>query len=121
MKKNDIWIFAGCLLLFFISIFFSSGQSHEGEYVYVHVNKELYGKYWLKEDSSTKIVGEDGHSLYLNIKDNAAYVSDSTCPDKTCESSSIISKTNQSIICLPAKIVISIESNDASKIDSISR
>ena len=47
-------------------------------------------------------------SITVIIENGEVYVTDSTCPDKICEHSGKISRVNQSIVCLPAGIVITI-------------
>ena len=47
-------------------------------------------------------------SITVVIENGEVYVTDSTCPDKICEHSGKISRVNQSIVCLPAGIVITI-------------
>lgn len=47
-------------------------------------------------------------SLTVVIENGKVYVTDSTCPDKICEHSGKISRVNQSIVCLPSGIVITI-------------
>lgn len=50
----------------------------------------------------------DFGSLKVVIEDGSAFVTDATCPDKVCEKSGRISKSGQSITCLPAGIVVRI-------------
>lgn len=47
-------------------------------------------------------------SLTVVIENGEVYVTDSACPDRICEHSGKISRVNQSIVCLPAGIVITI-------------
>ena len=47
-------------------------------------------------------------SLTVVIENGEVYVTDSACSDKICEHTARISRVNQSIVCLPAGIVITI-------------
>ena len=47
-------------------------------------------------------------SLTVVIENGEAYVINSDCPDKICERSGKISRVNQSIVCLPENVVITI-------------
>jgi hypothetical protein len=46
---------------------------------------------------------------------------DADCPDKLCEKQGKISKNGQSIICLPNKIVIKINSDTDTDVDARSK
>ena len=54
---------------------------------------------------------------YLTIKSGKAYMSEAGCPDKVCVSQGEISRTGESIICLPNRIVVTIEGNNKSEDD----
>ncbi len=47
-------------------------------------------------------------ALTVVIKDGCVWVTDSTCRDGTCEHTGKISRAGQSIVCLPAEVVITI-------------
>lgn len=59
----------------------------------------------------------------IEIKKGKARVVSSTCPDKICVSYGWIENPSQSIVCLPHRVLIKIESGGAreSKYDFISR
>ena len=48
-------------------------------------------------------------SLTVVIENGEAYVINPDCPDKICEHSGRISQVNQSIVCLPAGVVVGIK------------
>ena len=54
----------------------------------------------------------NGYALTLEAKDGQVQVLDSDCPGKDCVHSGAISRAGQSIVCLPARIVIHLESGD---------
>ena len=108
--KNDIIFIAilllviaiaGCLLLVF---------RKEGDMVKVTVNGELYGEYSLNKDRVVEIKSENGYNV-LVIEDGTAYIKDASCPDGVCSAHRPIKHGGASIICLPNKVVVSIESN----------
>ena len=47
-------------------------------------------------------------ALTVVIEGGCVWVKDSTCRDKTCEHTGKISRAGQSIVCLPAEVVITI-------------
>ena len=109
--KNDIFFIAillsviavaACLLLVF---------RKEGNMVKVTVDGEVYGMYSLAKDIEVEIKTENGYNI-LVIENGKAYVKDASCPDGICSSHRPIKHTGASIICLPNKVVVSIENNE---------
>lgn len=62
----------------------------------------------VNEPLKLKIDGEYPLSIY--ITDSGAKVVDATCPDKLCEHSKEITRSGQSIVCLPAKVSLTLKS-----------
>ena len=75
----------------------------------VLVNGTEIGRYPLSKDTKVRIPAENGYNL-LEIRDGAALVTDSDCPEGICRRHFPISKAGESIVCLPHKLVIIIES-----------
>ena len=57
----------------------------------------------------------------LVIKDGKADVTEADCPDKLCVHQKAISKTNETIVCLPNKVVVQVIGAGESELDSIAR
>ena len=109
--RNDL-IFIGALLavlalLAAVLFFFSD----EGDRVVVTVNGEVYATYPLTEDIEVNIrTGANGEQLNrLVIRDGKATVETASCPDGICAAHHPVSRDGESIICLPHKVVISVE------------
>lgn len=64
----------------------------------------------LPDDNFMRIITEKGQ----------VWIEESTCPDKICEKTGVISKRGQSIVCLPNKTVVFIEGMDDEMIDDVS-
>lgn len=80
-----------------------------GTYAVVSVNGTEIARYPLDKDIETVISSEDGHVNTLVIKDGKASVTEADCPDKLCVRHKEISMAGETIVCLPHKLVISIE------------
>lgn len=77
------------------------------------------GLYPLTEDRTVSIpYGEEHYNLLL-ISGGKAVVSDADCPDRLCVSQRAISRKGESIICLPHRLVIQIESKEESDLDAV--
>ena len=109
--KNDILLATGILLLAAICFLIFSFSMKEGKYALVTVDGEQVYKHSLNEDDETVILGansSNGEQNVLAIKDGKAFVKSANCPDKICVSHRKISKTGETIVCLPHKVVVSV-------------
>jgi len=59
-------------------------------------------------ENTEKVIKSNGYTLTLIIKNGSVWVENATCPDKCCENVGKISKSGESIVCLPAKCSISV-------------
>ena len=119
--KNDILLATGILLLAAICFLIFSFSMKEGKYALVTVDGEQVYKHSLNEDDETVILGANsssGEQNVLVIKDGKAFVKSANCPDKICVSHRKISKTGETIVCLPNKVVISIEKSSSDGLDA---
>lgn len=57
-------------------------------------------------------------TLTVVISGGSVYVRDSSCPDKVCEQMGKINRVNQSIVCLPSGVIITIEGNSDYQVDT---
>ncbi len=108
--KNDIILAASILLLSAICFMVFFLTMKDGKYVSVTVDGEQVYKHSLTEDEQTVILGANSSSEQnvLVIEDGKAYVMSANCPDKICVSHRKISKTGETIVCLPHKVVVSV-------------
>lgn len=90
-------VFGICLLL--------TGRS--GDTVQVRVVGEIKGTYQMKEKQTIRIEGIGGTNL-LVIADGSASVTEADCPDALCVGMGKISRTGQSIVCLPHQVVVEV-------------
>ncbi len=78
-----------------------------------------------KKMSDTFVIECENGSNTIKVENGKICVCSADCPDKTCVKSGWISKTAAPIVCLPHRLVIRIEENEASKdkdlIDSVSK
>ena len=59
--------------------------------------------------SGTHTYTNNGYTITVDIADGTVDVTDSTCPGHDCQHTPAISRAGQSIVCLPAQIVITLE------------
>ena len=70
--------------------------------------------YTLNLDTAQKleIQGENGITLEVECSNGQIRVISSECPDKICVKKGFISMTDESIVCLPAKVIITIDGDE---------
>lgn len=111
--KNDI-IFIIILLIITMSLgaafFFLRG---EGDVVEVRIDGRLTAVYSLSEDITVELDGVAGTNT-LVISGGKAEISYADCPDGICAHHKPISRSGESIVCLPHKLVITVKSEGSS-------
>jgi hypothetical protein len=117
-KRNDLLLIL-CLLVVAVLIWLAiSLRTTDGAWVVVTRDGNEIARYELSEDTEVDINDEAGYNK-LVIKDGIADVTDADCPDRLCVRQTAISKNGQSIVCLPHKLVISIEGGAADDLDAV--
>ena len=116
-KRNDVILIAAILALAALAALILLLTRTDGDQVIVTVNGDVYESYSLTKDIEVDIrTGENGDQLNrLIIKDGKAHVESATCPDGICAAHKPISHDGESIICLPHKVVITVERDKAQR------
>lgn len=121
-KRNDIILIGGILVLALAAYlgisFFQGASTHDAEAV-VTIDGEEYGRFPLDTDVVEKIELPDGSYNVLEIKEGKADVTEASCPDGICVDHRAVDKQNQSITCLPNKLVVEIKNGEVSDVDAI--
>lgn len=119
MKKKDFLIAAVVLLLAGVLalVFHFAGGEPAGT-VQVKVDGKAIGTYSLVEEQTVPIDTKYGHNE-LTIKGGEAFMTESDCPDHYCEEQGHISKTGETIVCLPHRVVVEAVGGESSDVDVI--
>ncbi len=107
LHKNDFILGAALLLAALCLFFIFRNTRHNGGIVQVKQDGKIVGEYPLSEDAEYEFKVYYGSNT-LMIKDGYAYMAESDCKDHVCEKTGKISKTGESIICLPHELFITI-------------
>ena len=120
LRKNDI-ILIVILLIVAAAAYFGiriyQDRHTKDAVVVVTVDGEEYGRYPLSEQYTETIRFEDGSYNRFAIQDGYVTMPEASCPDQICVKHKKISKANETIVCLPDKVVLTIESGDKAEID----
>lgn len=111
MKKKDIILIAAVLAISLISLVAIKMTQKDGKEVTVTVEgKEVY-KTSIKKDQIYKIPEKNGTNV-MQIKDGKVTMKEADCKDQICADHKAIEKSGETIVCLPHKVVIEIQSED---------
>lgn len=115
LKKNDIVLIVTLLIVAVIIALFLHVFKSGGAYVVVTVDGNEVERLSLDEDTTRVIEGYNGGTNELVIKDGKAYIKQASCPDGLCVHMGQIDSSGQSIICLPNRVVVTIEGEVSNK------
>ena len=111
MKKKII-IAAGAVLLLAAALylFFMLTPGAEGKTAVITVNGETVRKTELSSaaDETFTVECENGYNV-ISIKNGEISVTDADCPDKVCVEHGALKTAMLPIVCLPHKLVITLE------------
>ena len=108
MKKQDIILIAS-LLLIAVAVglgFYSFAKN--GEKAVVTLDGTVILEQPLQEDCRMPIRSENGENV-LQIENGKVRIAEADCRDQICVNHKEISKTGESIVCLPHGLVVEIK------------
>lgn len=109
MKKADFIVIGVVAVIVAVMLFFLYGiNTSSGDFVQIQIDGECVETLPLDEDTTREISTDDNGLNVLIIENGSAVMTDANCPDGICTNHRAISKTGESIICLPHKVVITI-------------
>lgn len=119
IKKNDMILIAVILVLALGVILFINLNKEEGSRVVVTVDKKPYKTFDLSKDTTFTVEdGKGGFNTFV-IKSKTVDMLEASCPDKICVNHKPIRYDHETIVCLPNKVVLTIESDENSEVDMI--
>lgn len=108
LQKRDIPVLLFILLIAIGGIWFL-GQSREAEVIVIESNGTEMHRFVLSELTETQTFqmdGEGGLSAVIEVSGSGARFIQADCPDKQCVHTGLVSKGNESAICLPGRLSI---------------
>ena len=119
IRKADILLAAVLIAAGLAVSWLLSAGNEPGRMVYIMTDGKEYAYYPLSEDRAIT-VQQEGHINKITIKDGKVSMVFSDCHSQDCVQRGKISKTSQSIICLPNKVVVEIR-GDSQEYDAIAQ
>ena len=114
--RNDLFLVAALLLLGGVLALVLWLTRQTGGTVTVQIGGETVMQLPLGEDGLL-VLGEGEHTNTLVIRDGKAQVVEASCPDKICVGQGAIQYTGESIVCLPHRLVITVQGGAVNSID----
>ncbi|MBD5098329.1 MAG: NusG domain II-containing protein [Clostridiales bacterium] len=118
--RNDVLLIAILLILGGALALFLYATRQTGGYVSVQVGGETVMELPLGEDAQI-VLGEGGHTNTLVIKDGTAQIIEAGCPDQICVNQGAVRYAGESIVCLPHKLVVTVEGGQADDVDATAK
>lgn len=104
MQKKEL-LFAALCAAAAAAIFAAVNIGKSTGEVQISVDGKLFGRYSLDAENRIDINGKNT----LVIENGSAYMEYADCPDKICIGQGRISDSSESIVCLPNKVVVTID------------
>lgn len=60
-------------------------------------------------EDTERVVESNGYTLRIHLTENEVWVESSDCPTQDCVRTGHISRGGQSIVCLPARVIVALE------------
>ena len=123
MKKNDVYLII-CILVVcggiaLITNLVTRAKTTDAAVADVTIDGSEYGRFPLDVDTEETIRFEDGSYNTLTIHDGICDISEASCPDQICVNHMPIQYNGQNIVCLPNKLVVTIENGEEDDIDGM--
>lgn len=119
MKKNDFILIGALLLLGILVILIVNLTKSEGGTLAITIDGKEYKTIDLEEDTQFTVELDNGEWNTFEIKDGYVDMIDASCPDKLCVNHREIHYNNETIVCLPNKVVLQITSSEESELDAV--
>lgn len=118
MKKRDLILIISILLIAGIVYGVTLFTSSNGKRVVVTVDKETVIDESLSKNQELLVPQTNGENTIL-IKNGQVTMKEADCPDQICVLHKAITKSGETIVCLPHKVVVEIISDEESDVDIV--
>ena len=121
--KRDLILILVCVAVAAAAyIFMNYVIKKNGNYAVIKVDGKVINTLELDKDTTLNVTGYQGGTNIVTIKGGRVKMTEADCPDELCVKTGWVSRTGETIVCLPHRVVVEITgSNDDDAIDSIVR
>lgn len=120
MKKGDLIIYLAALLLAALPLLLLLTPAAEPAHAVVRIDGKPVRVFPLDQDAQEIFTSAGGENTVC-VKDGQVFILSADCPDKTCVAMGGISRSNETLVCLPHHLTVSIENAEASAPDAVTQ
>ena len=120
IKYDFILLFVFVLIAVILILIMKGTDKTKGDYVLITLDGKEYARVPLLEDTVLNIVSDKGTNTVV-VSDKEVYVESADCPDQICVDHARIRYKDETIVCLPHRLIITIISEEESNTDAISQ
>lgn len=115
MNRRDIALVVFVLAAALAGFALELTWSDSGARLQISVEGEVFGVYDLGRDQTIKI----GDGNICRIEDGSAWMEWADCPDQLCVHHAHISCANETVVCLPNRVTLTVLGGEDSEVDTI--
>lgn len=119
--KADVILLSVIFFILILWMIFSFVFKKEGVSVVVTVEGKEYQTVPLSKDQEIEIKKDGTVINRVSIHEGKADMTEATCPDKLCVHQKPVSKSGETIVCLPHEVVVEVKGSEKGEFDSIAR
>ncbi len=121
-RKNDIILIVIIIALSAMAFILINSFSSSGNEVIIEQNSKQTAVLNINKNQEYNLYDNNGNICNtVLIKDGTVSMKYANCKDKICVNHNKISKNNESIICLPNKVVVTVVSDKNNDVDEVAR
>lgn len=118
MKRWDIILVLVALAAAAGIYFFYMGDAKTGGNAVITVDGEVFDSLPLNKDDTRLVETKWGYNK-VEVKDGFVSVTEADCRDSICVNHKDISKTGETIVCLPHKMVVEVQGGEKNDADMV--
>lgn len=119
--KADVILLSVIFFILILWVIFSFVFKKEGVSVVVTVEGKEYQTVPLSKDQEIEVKKDGTVINRVSIHEGKADMTEATCPDKLCVHQKPVSKSGETIVCLPHEVVVEVKGSEKGEFDSIAR
>ena len=118
IKRKDFILFFVLLICSVFIVMVSLFLKKEGNLVIIQQNGTKIMELSL-EENGTYVIEDGSYYNKIVIRNGAVFVEDANCRDLICVRHGSISKVNETITCLPHKLIVYVVGDNVSEVDAV--
>lgn len=119
MKRRDFLLILGIGIAVVVSYLVFVVAKPKAQIAIVRMDGQILTKMPLDKDAQYAIDLGEKHNL-VTIQSGEVFMQEASCPDKVCINQGKKSRSGQSIVCLPNKVLVELEGGAQQALDAVS-